>query len=235
MISLSLKAKRNIDRSSHAAFTLRELVILVTVFGVIAAMLVSAILKSRQHDFRVECVNNVKRIGMAFRVWIGDQGDRYPMQVAEKFGGSQESGFGAKMFRHFEVMSNELNSPKVLFCPSESDRWRTSADYFRFAPHRPGETPFLSNTNVSYFIGLDAADIFPQMLLTGDHNLTNGTAVDHGLLVLSTNRPAGWTREMHQLQGNVGLADGSVQSLSTQGLRNALGQTGFETNRLAMP
>jgi hypothetical protein len=36
-------------------------------------------------------------------------------------------------------------------------------------------------------------------------------------------------------QGNVGLADGSVQGFSSTALRRALENTGVETNRLAMP
>ena len=52
---------------------------------------------------------------------------------------------------------------------------------------------------------------------------------------LTTNRPAGWTADIHQLQGNVGLADGSVQQLSSSRLQAQMAGTGDLTNRLAMP
>src|SRR6185436_8947705 len=75
----------------------------------------------------------------------------------------------------FMVMSNELNTPKVLFCPSE-ESGRTAATTFAQVPGptTPVGTYYQNDLNVSYFVGVDAQDIYPQMLLTGDHNLGNG-------------------------------------------------------------
>jgi prepilin-type processing-associated H-X9-DG protein len=47
--------------------------------------------------------------------------------------------------------------------------------------------------------------------------------------------PVAWNDTRHLKQGNVGLADGSVQGFSSNKLREALANTGVETNRLAMP
>jgi len=56
-----------------------------------------------------------------------------------------------------------------------------------------------------------------------------------GFLCLPTNRLAGWTHKIHVNQGNIGLADGSVQGLTTPRLQQALVSSGTATNRLAMP
>jgi prepilin-type processing-associated H-X9-DG protein len=40
---------------------------------------------------------------------------------------------------------------------------------------------------------------------------------------------------MHNGQGNVGLADGSVQQVSIPGLQQMLKNTGDSTNRVALP
>jgi prepilin-type processing-associated H-X9-DG protein len=53
--------------------------------------------------------------------------------------------------------------------------------------------------------------------------------------MLTTNTPAGWTHAMHQQQGNVALADGHVEQLTTSKLREALKYSGSATNRLALP
>jgi len=92
----------------------------------------------------------------------------------------------------------------------------------------------LSNTNISYFVGLDASETTPQMFLAGDRNLTNGLAVTNAVLFLATNREAGWTHELHSCQGNVGLADGSVQGFNISRLREAVTNAGAG-NRLLMP
>jgi len=73
------------------------------------------------------------------------------------------------------------------------------------------------------------------MFLSGDRNITNGTAIKNGILELTTNQPAGWPPELHVVQGNIAVADGRVQQLSSSRLREAIGLTGAATNRLAMP
>jgi prepilin-type processing-associated H-X9-DG protein len=101
---------------------------------------------------------------------------------------------------------------------------------------------YTNDLNVSYFIGVDAKETDPQMFLTGDHNLGSGnpptlayqTAVAANAnykVSLGTNFPAnnlavGWMDNMHAKQGNVGLADGSVQGWSRSRLQDALKNTG---------
>lgn len=171
-------------------------------------------------------------------MWAGDHNDQYPMAVSTNLGGTLEyASSGPHAFRTFRVMSNELNTPKILFCPAESDRWRTPATTFAFGGSAPPpeEMFFDSNTHLSYFVAPIADESNPARLLVGDHNLTNGTRVANYQLLVSSNRLTGWTAEMHREQGNIGIADGSVSSMSTPVLRAALTFTGVATNRLQMP
>jgi prepilin-type processing-associated H-X9-DG protein len=93
----------------------------------------------------------------------------------------------------------------------------------------------LNNSNISYFVGIDANRTNRQMILAGDRNLTNGMAPRNGLIELTTNRLTSWTSEMHKRVGNVALADGSVQMVSIPGVHDLVAKTGFTTNRLQMP
>jgi prepilin-type processing-associated H-X9-DG protein len=90
--------------------------------------------------------------------------------------------------------------------------------------------PFVSNSNLSFFIGVTASDTNPAMFLAGDDNLTNGVPVKNGILSLTPGRPTGWTRTRHNQQGNIALADGSVMSMSTPVLRAAVASSGTATN-----
>jgi hypothetical protein len=97
---------------------------------------------------------------------------------------------------------------------------------------------FLSNfteKNISYFVGLDVTEHLPSTILTGDHSITNGALLPNRILELGTNSAVGWTRKLHDRHGNIGLSDGSVQSVGTSKLRDHLASTGLATNRLAMP
>jgi prepilin-type processing-associated H-X9-DG protein len=131
-------------------------------------------------------------------------------------------------------MSNELTTPKILFCPAETDTSRIQADAFSIG-WQPNQRLFLSNSNLSYFVGIVSNETNPQMILGGDHNIANGTVVKDGMLELTDSHPTGWTAELHKNVGNLLLADGSVQQLSSAGLQNAVATTGTATNTIQMP
>ena len=103
------------------------------------------------------------------------------------------------------------------------------------AATQSGKVPFTNDYNVSYFVGVDATDTNAAMFLSGDRNLTNSLGQNRRLVDFPTNQPAGWTTALHNRQGNIGLADGSVQQFSCARLQPALIETGVATNRLAFP
>jgi prepilin-type processing-associated H-X9-DG protein len=84
-------------------------------------------------------------------------------------------------------------------------------------------------------VGVDAEDIRYNMLLSGDRNLSKDGILLSGLIELGTNSPLSWTGEMHQNAGNIGLADGSVQQVTSKMLLQQLATSGDPTNRVLFP
>jgi prepilin-type processing-associated H-X9-DG protein len=123
-------------------------------------------------------------------------------------------------------MSNEIGSPKILVCPQDGEK----------TPKTDFSCPF-NNTNVSYFVGVDAGDTFPQMFLTGDRNLAyKNKPLPPGIFIWTSNRSAiSWTKAIHNEGGNIGLADGSVHFLKSRQLAEAAANQSRDTNRLAIP
>lgn len=216
--------KPRASNKSNAAMTLVEVLVVIAVLAFLAVMLLPGN-NTPSKAPRIACVNNLKQIDLAYRIWSGDQTANYPMQVSITNGGTKELANGKNAWLNFFVISNELSTPKILICPA--DIGKVAATSF---------TVDFNNSKISYFVGLNADQDHPQTFLCGDDNFEiGGVPAKSGLLELLTNAPIAWTTARHNHVGNIGLADGSVQQATTSRLRESLQETGLATNRLAIP
>lgn len=212
-----------------------ELLFIIAVLLIIIPILLPMLARSKRPAQRRDCTNNLKCLNYAFRIWAGDNNDKYPMQVSVTNGGVMELAEQGSAYEVFLVMSNELNTPKLLFCPADAMPNRIQANVFGSGTP-PYAIPFSAPNTLSYFVGLDAEDTKPTTILAGDDHLSMaGVTPKPGLFLLPTNAPVEWRNERHPKDGNVALADGAVQGFSSPAFRTALVQTGIATNRLAMP
>ena len=78
---------------------------------------------------QVTCVNNLKQIGLGFRIWEGDHKDRDPFEVSTNEGGVKElvtvkNGLRQNGYLIFQCMSNELTVPLLVVCPQDKSKVR---------------------------------------------------------------------------------------------------------------
>ncbi|MGA2247849.1 MAG: type II secretion system protein [Verrucomicrobiota bacterium] len=216
---------------SEAALTLFEVGVVIAILVVLPAVLLPTLAATKRKSSRVFCTNNLKQIGLAYRIWAGDNNDTYPMGVPVTNGGSMELVATGNVVQTFQVMSNELSTVRILICDGDSDH---AGDV-----NRTYATNFyaLSNSNVSYFVGVGViSDANPPMILSGDSDFeSGGRPPKTGLLSLGTNDPVAWQPLWHGRSGNLGFNDGSVQTVNASGLHRYLVNGGFATNRLAIP
>jgi prepilin-type processing-associated H-X9-DG protein len=217
--------KLSLSKQAAAALTRVEVLVIIVIMAVLAVVFSPVLLISDRRPYRIECLSNLQQIGIAYRIWAGDNNGKYPMEVSATNGGTMELADGRNAWINYYVMSNTLNTPKVLRCPLDTNGFAVTNFSFGF-----------NNQNVSYFVGLDASVTHPHVLLSGDYNFAVGNIpVKSGLLELSTNTPLTWTAARHKFAGNIGFADGSVQQGTRGGLQKSVQQTGVATNRLAIP
>jgi len=192
-------------KNTKKAFTLIELLVVIAIIAILAAMLLPALAAAKRKAQKINCVSNLKQTGIAYRIWEGDNNDKYPMAVSYTAGGASEymnhggtiaggtsdpntplaNPYAPGMV--FMVMSNELATAKILFCPSDSIHTggQGYATNFSFQDllgeaHTTGSTTVTAEggaamTKLSYFVSGDAVESDPQSIMAGDCNI--GTAL----------------------------------------------------------
>lgn len=206
--------------------TLFEVGVVIAIVVILVMLLLPMLANAKRRTGRNNCNNHLRQIYLGFRIWEGDNGDKYPMEISVTLGGAREMVATGNVTQVFQVMSNELGTTKILVCPQDAARMQAT----NFAG--------LSNSNISYFVGVDVTNELPaQVILSGDSNLEIGWAtLKPGLHSFGTNDPIAWTSARHGFKsGYLVLADGGVQSGSSPALRHYLEQTGRATNRFALP
>lgn len=204
--------------------TLIEVVAVIGVLGLLAALILPALAKSNHRPGRINCVSNLKQIGLAFRMWAEDHDNQMPWQVSREKDGTLQLVADGSALPHFLAISNELNTPKILTCSSDVARSRAIM------------WPELTQTkHLSYFVGVDATETRPQTLLSGDRNLSVNDQIHSGLVTFSQSAPVRWAPGLHAPAGNVAFADGSVGQLSETATRTQLRKETNAPIRLVFP
>jgi hypothetical protein len=208
----------------ESALTTADLLVSIIGLALLAMFGFPCTTLCKTRAMRIPCISNQKQIGLAFRMWANEHGDKFPMALPKKNGGARGAALIGDPLPIFRTISTQMTTPKVLFCPE--DKERTRADEF-LALNRKG---------ISYLVGVDAIEKNPQMILTGDRNVTvNGQQANPGMMLIMNPDSAGWSRSIHKEQGNIGLADGSAAQVNTRALQKQLQSSGIATNRFAVP
>src|SRR5262245_31233418 len=256
----SMKTHRS---KKFSAFTLIELLVVIAIIAILAGLLLPALARAKAKAQRTACISNMKQASLAFIVWVNDnEKSNLPWRVGWWDGGTGRptnpgppanagpppayiaTGVNNNSWFQFYWVSNELNTPKILVCPS--DREKKQATDFYNSPQSGFLHGSFQQNAVSYAVGLDAGvtydtsgnptlswDNAQQHLLIMDRNASwdsigPGGGCSSGITYngyLSVPSQARWLVQAkygHGDVGNVSTCDGAVTGASRSELREII-------------
>jgi prepilin-type N-terminal cleavage/methylation domain-containing protein len=206
-------------RRARMAFTLIELLVVIAIIAVLASLLLPALARAKERGRRIKCASNLKQQTVAMHLFTSDY-NLYPWRVPIAEGGSQRR---TNVFSSYRVMSNDLVTPLIVVCPSDTRRpandWAT-----------------MTEQNVSYFLGIESKEDRPGSPLVGDRNLEGGrrrrdcpVALVTGIAdeFTATYIPrARWTNTIHVNVGNVSIGDASAHLVNSKKMQDIFWTSG---------
>ncbi len=209
--------------ANYRAFTLVELICIVAALAIAAIVILPFFAKSKSHPPRIRCINNLKNVGLAYRIFATDNSEKFPFQVSTNDGGSRE--LSSDIVFQFRTISNELSTPKLLVCrisaKESATNWTT-----------------LTKSNISYFIGVSATQLNPNSILGGDEGFSLKNSIPTNALVrVTSNDKPQYPKQFHSDGdgANILFADGTVQTVKNSQWPALLKRDDTFTNLLLLP
>src|SRR5437016_13358491 len=113
--------KSRINASREEAWNRLELLFILASLALLTAVALPSLANTKNQSQRLTCFSNLKQIGHAYQLWGNDRGNKTPCRTDISDGGTYGSLNSQRNLAWFQFswISNQLDSPKMLVCPSD--------------------------------------------------------------------------------------------------------------------
>ncbi len=146
-------------RGEEIGFTLIELLVVIAIIGILASMLLPALARAKEAANRIKCVNNLKQIETALKLYVDDNNGFFPPRTNQ--------------YRWPTSLLGYYRTTNLLICPTDLTRGTPQTDMSSLAvPDRAARSYFINGWNDYFIDNLSSSDFssylagtFPQASL----------------------------------------------------------------------
>lgn len=184
-------------------FTLVEILIVIAIIAMLAAMLLPALSGARERARRTTCLNNLKQIFAAFEMYAEDYYENYPADEVAIYS---------------TIYPDLIKTPHTFWCPSTISRGVR-------APDRIDATNW--NNSYAFVFGLTTSNNCPSPVpVISDKGIFAGSSADYGNHVYGMNVAYLDGSTMWVLQPKVIYYNGTSNQGPVDGVNVACTETG---------